>query len=414
MRFTKTSIEQLPAPQNERYKIYRDEKLTGFCLRVTENGLKTFIIDKKMGNKLHRVTIGRYGQLTVEQARKLAQKSLGQLCMGIDPQAEKRQDHKINITLEKAFNDYLMARNSLRTRTIKDYHSIIDREFSDWKCIKLNSISKAMVIKRHQDIGKKTTYGANNAFKLISAIFNFAIYHYEDEKGQSPIKQNPVITLSKIRAWYPKKRKRTKIETHELARWFNVVIKLRNRNRTNIAKSVKLYLLVLLFTGLRRNEAIDLIWIEHKSSNCKIAEKQNVIDLKAKTLLIPDPKNGQEHLLPLPNYLVELLKESKDNNKSIYVFPNATGESHFKEPQKVIAQVIKDSGVKFTLHDLRRTFISIAESLDVPAYALKRLLNHKIISSDVTAGYIVSDVERLRRPVQMVADFILKTVSNQN
>lgn len=72
-----------------------------------------------------------------------------------------------------------------------------------------------------------------------------------------------------------------------------------------------------------------------------------------------------------------------------------------------MAHVIKNSGVHFTVHDLRRTFITIAESLDIPAYALKRLMNHKM-SNDVTAGYIIVDVERLRKPMQLITDYILK------
>ncbi len=56
---------------------------------------------------------------------------------------------------------------------------------------------------------------------------------------------------------------------------------------------------------------------------------------------------------------------------------------------------------------MRRTFITIAESLDIPAYALKRLMNHKM-SNDVTAGYIIVDVERLRKPMQFVTDYVLK------
>jgi len=59
------------------------------------------------------------------------------------------------------------------------------------------------------------------------------------------------------------------------------------------------------------------------------------------------------------------------------------------EPQVHIQRVIRDSNVQFTLHDLRRTFITIAESLDIFAYAIKRLVNHKI-SGDVTAGYIIA------------------------
>lgn len=59
------------------------------------------------------------------------------------------------------------------------------------------------------------------------------------------------------------------------------------------------------------------------------------------------------------------------------------------------------------MHELRRTFITIAESLDIPAYVLKRLMNHKM-SNDVTAGYIIVDVERLRKPMQLITDYILK------
>lgn len=59
------------------------------------------------------------------------------------------------------------------------------------------------------------------------------------------------------------------------------------------------------------------------------------------------------------------------------------------------------------MHDLRRTFISIAESLDIPAYALKRLLNHRA-DTDVTGGYIVIGVERLRLPVERIAARILE------
>jgi integrase len=70
-------------------------------------------------------------------------------------------------------------------------------------------------------------------------------------------------------------------------------------------------------------------------------------------------------------------------------------------------KIIKKSEVSFTLHDLRRTFITVAEGLDISAYALKRLLNHKM-NHDVTAGYIVMDVERLREPMQMISKHLLK------
>lgn len=56
---------------------------------------------------------------------------------------------------------------------------------------------------------------------------------------------------------------------------------------------------------------------------------------------------------------------------------------------------------------MRRIFITIAENLDIFTYAVKRLVNHKM-NSDVTAGYIVSDVERLRKPMQLISDHLLR------
>jgi len=77
------------------------------------------------------------------------------------------------------------------------------------------------------------------------------------------------------------------------------------------------------------------------------------------------------------------------------------------EPKRQIQKVIEQSNVQFTIHDLRRTFITIADSLEISAYAIKRLVNHKM-KDDVTAGYIISDIERLRGPMQRITDSLLE------
>ena len=74
--------------------------------------------------------------------------------------------------------------------------------------------------------------------------------------------------------------------------------------------------------------------------------------------------------------------------------------SSFKRSGK---QVAKASGISVTIHDLRRTFITVAESCDIPVYALKGLVNHSM-GTDVTAGYVVAGPERLRAPMQKVTD----------
>ncbi len=77
---------------------------------------------------------------------------------------------------------------------------------------------------------------------------------------------------------------------------------------------------------------------------------------------------------------------------------------YLQEPRKALLNVIKLSGIEFIIHDLRRTLITTAESCDISAYALKRLLNRKM-NNDVTSGYLIIDVEHLRKSMQQVTDF---------
>lgn len=75
--------------------------------------------------------------------------------------------------------------------------------------------------------------------------------------------------------------------------------------------------------------------------------------------------------------------------------------------RKQMAKVIKESGISCAIYDLHRMFLTVAESLDISAYAVKRLAHHKM-SDDITAGYILADVERLRQPIQKITDYLLK------
>jgi integrase len=102
-----------------------------------------------------------------------------------------------------------------------------------------------------------------------------------------------------------------------------------------------------------------------------------------------------------------LLKKRIAASPNEYVFPGTGKNGYLVEPKKQIKKICVTAELTFTIHDLRRTFITIAERLDIPAYALKRLLNHKIRKNDVTAGYIITDVERLRKPTQQISDYIL-------
>jgi integrase len=387
MRIIKTTVEKAGIPKEKDQVFYRDEKLKGFALRVTRVGIKSFIVEKRINGKVKRITLGRYGELTVEQARKEAQKLLGKIATGGNPIAEKKGEQVHRITLSEVFCDYLKARIDLKPKSIYDYTRIIENVFSDWKKKPLLSFKKDKISAYHAKLGEESgQYYANYAMRVLRALFNFAKAKYEDSDGNSFITENPVTRLSATRSWFRTKRRKRYIKNHQLYDWYNATMNLGSEN-------VRDYLIFVVLTGLRKNEAAQLKW-----SN---------IDLKDRALILPDPKNRHEHKLPLSTHACAILHRRKQSSSSEYIFPGSGKSGYLIEPRKQMNRVAKAIDMHFTLHDLRRTFTTVAESLDISRYALKRLLNHWSDDDDVTAGYIGEDVERLRAPMQLINDTIM-------
>jgi integrase len=349
--------------------------------------------------KVRRKTLGKYGVLTVEQARIKAQKFLLTATDGGDPMAERREVEARQVTLATVFETYLQARKGLKPSTVHNYRRMMKEAFSDWLERPLGNISKDAVGRRHARIGARSPSQANNAMRVLRAMFNFAAGQYEDAEGRSLFPENPVSRLSHTRAWYRIDRRRTVIKRTELSAWFQGVMALKADSTDEQASVVADLLLLLLFTGLRRSEGLTLQW--------------DNVDLREKTLTIQDTKNHEPLTLPLSDFLMELFQQRQKNAVSPYVFPGTGEYGHLIEPRPQMRKVTQQSGVTFTLHDLRRTFITVAESLDVPVYAIKRLVNHKM-NQDVTAGYVVMDVERLRAPMQKITDHLLSLAQSSN
>jgi integrase len=387
IKINKSFVDKAELPTDKDQVFYRDGELKGFALRVTTTGTKSFVVEKNIGNRVRRITLGKYGALTAEQARKEAQKLIGEIATGGDPIARKRAIQMNATTLKQVFIDYMDTRKSLKKTTIANYNQVLSKAFSQWSDRPLINITKDNVSNLHKKLGQEHGEAyANLAMRLLRALFNFAAGQYEDAQGRSLVTDNPVKRLSQTRAWYKIERRQTFIKAHELAPWHCGIQQVQN-------ETLRDYLLLILFTGLRRREAATLTWEQ--------------IDLTAKTLTVSETKNNETHTLPLSDYLLGLLEQRYLARINQYVFPGTGAAGHIIEPRKQMAHVTKASGIKFTVHDLRRTFITIAESLDIPAYALKRLLNHKM-TNDITAGYIIADAERLRKPMQIITDYILK------
>ena len=399
-KLTKRHVDALPAPSTGQVFV-RDTEMKGFALRITASGAKSFVVEKRINGKSRRITLGPYPALTVEQARSEAQKLLGEIVTGYDP-IKERQDARLNgITLHEAFKAFRQARTHLAIKTLYDYQRVMEVALPDWQTKPLREISKDMVVKRYHALAEERGPAyATLAMRALRSVLNFAMNQYEDSDGNPILRDNPVLRLTRTRAWYPSKRRQTIIRIQDLPAWYAAVRRL-HAGEAPMRKgdTIADYLRLLLFTGLRRSEGARIRWQD--------------VDLVARTLTIPQTKNGEPLILPLSDSLAELLNERKEVALGEYVFPGEGHPGPLIEPRAGVQWVTEQSGVAFTLHDLRRTFITVAESLDISAYAVKRLVNHKM-SRDVTAGYIISDVERLRAPMQKITDYLKRTISQAN
>ncbi len=318
-----------------------------------------------------------------------AQELLGSIALGNDPAEERRSRRAASVTLSEAFEDYLRSRKELKPGTITNYRKVMGGCIGDWLGIRLREISKDMVEARHQKLGSTAPARANNAMRVLRAVFNHAMAKYEDAQGRPLIQANPVDRLSQVRAWYPTTRRQTIIKPHQLSAWYEATLQLNEVCTRDL-------LHVLLFTGLRKTEAATLEW--------------RGVDFDDGTLTIKDTKNRDPHVLPITERLGAILRRRQTESDALWVFesPVRPGEP-LREPRSAVRRVAELSRVPFTLHDLRRTFITTAEGLDIPHYALKRLLNHRD-PNDVTAGYIISGVDRLREPMERIEEALCERI----
>jgi hypothetical protein len=101
----------------------------------------------------------------------------------------------------------------------------------------------------------------------------------------------------------------------------------------------------------------------------------------------------------LSDFLIELLEGRERMFDSPYMFPPAGSNSgHIEEPRMTIP------GLTWTAHDLHHTYLNVAERLEISAYAMKALVNHRQPTGDVTSGYLRMEIERLRAPMQAITD----------
>lgn len=388
--FTQARIRELASPDNGRLD-YADKEITKLICRVSHTGMKSFIVTKRVSGKLKNVTIGKFPDINVTEARNKAREILTALTSGIDPTEEKRKQ-KVNKTpLGEVLELYLAGRD-LKLTTVKDYRYKLELGFEDWLKKPVNSITERMVLARHKKISKTGKTTANTTMRVLRLTMNYA-------KALKMIGSVPTDILSDARLWHKNNRKDRVIPSDQLKAWYEAVEALPNER-------AKVYLLMILYMGFRSSEALTLEWAH--------------VDLKKNTITLYDTKNRSSHKQPIPAPLQPHIKKLMNITSSYkWVFAstqkikgNIIGKP-MAVPSKPIMAVTKASGVEFSPHDCRRTFATIAEAVNLPLTMIKRLMNH-VTTNDVTGGYIVTEEETLRAAINKIATYIQAKVTQQD
>ena len=293
------------ATQVRQPVFYFDKDMPGFGVAVsTKTGLKTFVAQRDLPNgRTRRVTIGAVGEISLEDARQKAGDIIHGMRHGIDPKAA-RLGHGAN-TL-KAYVELYVERHPLSEKSKLGYSAMMREHLEDWLELSLPTITGHMVEKRYHELVK--TRGAATA-NMCMRIFR-AVYNYAASRDRT-IPPNPALILK--RQWKKLKPRTRLVGADRLAMFYAAVMKLPNP----IARD---YLLLLLFTGLRRTAAASLTWDQ--------------IDFTEKVIRVPWQRTKHkrdEFKLPMSDFLYDLLKRRHEIGGD-FVFPANSDSGHIAEP----------------------------------------------------------------------------------
>ncbi|MDT8320743.1 MAG: integrase family protein [Xanthomonadales bacterium] len=395
MRIKNTTVARV-SPPAKGYSLHWDDDLTGFGLRVTAAGARSYIVESRVNGKTRRATIGKHGVFTADQARKIAKSKLGDMAKGIDLSAERKRLKTESVTLAKAVESYLSNRVTraglpLKDRTKADIRYHLRTTFPDWADKPVMGITREMIQRRYSDRARRSVAQANQAMRVLKGIMNYAAAQYRAPDGRRLIVENPVDVLrdaSMLRAVKPKS---SMVPLEQIGRWWSAVQAKRTDPAQTLASVAAADLVALLaLTGLRVGEARALKWSQ--------------IDLDGRSLSLIDTKNRTDITLPLSEVAASVLQNRP--NREGWVFPARSGKGHLKDVRGQLQILAEQTGINITAHDLRRTFRAVAAACNVELWRTKALMNHKQ-NDDVTLAHYtdLSDVRNLKPEADRIAGY---------
>ncbi|WP_415878775.1 tyrosine-type recombinase/integrase [Methylomonas sp. TEB] len=378
--FTKPQLDALPDPAPGERVIYHDthKNAAGLQLRATSTG-KTFFIQRRVDGKPERVTIGKFPDYSIENARKEAARLTALIAQGINPNTDARA-LKTETTLQELFDDFLQHRRNKRgaflsEKTKRSYRYDFGLYLGKWSNRKLSQFKDTDFGKLHAEIGKEHPTTANRVIAMASSLFGYAAER-KLFKGA-----NPAHGIKK----YPETKRERFLQSDELPAFFTALAEEAN-------DTLRDYFLISLLTGARRSNVQEMQWGQ--------------INFDRAEWRIPTTKNGEPQTVTLSAEALEILRNRQADKAGVWVFPGAGATGHLVEPKKAWRRVLDRAGIDdLRIHDLRRTLGSWQAKTGASLAIVGKSLNHK--SPSTTAIYARLDLDPVRESVDRATGAIL-------
>lgn len=377
LRFTKTTLLALePAAQGKRRWVY-DNLTPGLAVQITSSGTKSFYLYRWLNGKPEKLRLGRFPDMSVDQARRAATQALGTIAEGKNPVEERRQA-KAEMTLGD-LHEIWMGYAKAHKRTWKADQDQFRLYLSPWSKRRLSQIQREHVRALHQRMGRDHgRYAANRLIALLSAMYNYAIR----EHGLKIV--NPCLGLKK----FQERKRESWIRPQDMPAFFRALGEEPNA-------SFRDFFCLLLLTGARRGNVLTMRWPD--------------INLEQGLWTIPAAahKTDRTHTIALSTPAMDILTRRHQTARGEFVFPGTGRTGHLLEPKRAWQRIVTRAGLDgLRLHDLRHTLASWQVTNGVSLAITGRALGHT--NTSTTARYAHLETDPVREANERAATAMLE------
>jgi len=406
MKLTKRTIDTINADTTER--VLWDDELRGFGLRVKPTGRKSFLIQyRNRQGRSRRLTVGSYGRLTPDEARREAKRLLGDVDRGQDP-AEQRSDERKAITvadlceeyLGKAENGLIIGRKGLpkkastleidRGRVARHILPLLGKKpLKDLTSADVKRFLEAVISGKTATTVKtkarglaRVTGGATAAVRAMGLLGGMLTY----AKENGYIEHNPAHGIRK-----PSDNRRSFRLAAEGYRSLGTALEAAERRGEHWQAITSIRLIAL--TGCRRSEILNLKWPE--------------VDFANSCLRFGDTKTGAS-IRPLPKAAQAILAGIERRCEFVFPAINRDDRSYASVFPKSWRRIIAEA---YSPHGLRHAYASAAHELGLGELTIKVLLGHTRVG--VTSGYIATVDTLVLAAAEKVTRYIDSAMSGE-